>query len=142
VQLTDNKIQWCITNNDPDFETRIIQWALLVYFKWKVVIPTNRRFHIFTWWYHEDLLHPGADRMFHTISQHFTCPSLRTQVENFVKHCNTCQHYKTQRKKYGHIPIPDKQWIAYPWHLITVDTIRPWIIPQLPHSEIKRAYVT
>jgi hypothetical protein len=25
VQLTDNKIQWCITNNDPDFETRIIQ---------------------------------------------------------------------------------------------------------------------
>ena len=25
AQLTDNKIQQCITNNDPDFETRIIQ---------------------------------------------------------------------------------------------------------------------
>jgi hypothetical protein len=24
AQLSDNKIQWCITNNDPDFETRII----------------------------------------------------------------------------------------------------------------------
>jgi hypothetical protein len=36
----------------------------------------------------------GADRMFHTILQHFTWPSLRTQVENLVKHCNTCQHYK------------------------------------------------
>jgi hypothetical protein len=25
AQLINNKIQWCITNNDPDFETRIIQ---------------------------------------------------------------------------------------------------------------------
>jgi hypothetical protein len=25
AQLADKKIQWCITNNDPDFETRIIQ---------------------------------------------------------------------------------------------------------------------
>jgi hypothetical protein len=29
--------------------------------------------------------------MFHTISQHFTWPSLRTQVEDFMKHWNTCQ---------------------------------------------------
>jgi hypothetical protein len=65
----------------------------LVYFKGKIVIPTNLCFRILTW-YHENLLHPGADRMFHTISQHFTWPSLHTQVENFVKHCNTCQHYK------------------------------------------------
>jgi hypothetical protein len=72
--------------------------------------------------------------MFHTISQHFTWPSLRTQVENFVKHCNTCKHYKTQRKKYGHIPVLDKQQIANPWHSIAVDTIGPWIIPQLPYS--------
>jgi hypothetical protein len=25
AQLANNKIQWCITNNDPDFDTRIIQ---------------------------------------------------------------------------------------------------------------------
>jgi hypothetical protein len=72
--------------------------------------------------------------MFQTISQHFSWPSLRTQVENFMKHCNTCQHYKAQRKKYGHIPIPDKQQIANLWHSIAVDTIGPWIILQLPHS--------
>jgi hypothetical protein len=42
AQLADNKIQWCITNNDPDFKTRIIQQAPLVYFKGKIVIPTNR----------------------------------------------------------------------------------------------------
>jgi hypothetical protein len=57
-----------------------------------------------------------------------------TQVENFVKHCNTCQHYKAQRIKYGHVPVPDKQQNANPWHLIAVDTIRPWIIPESPHS--------
>jgi hypothetical protein len=67
VQLADNKIQRCITNNDPDFETRIIQQAPLVYFKGKIAITTNICFHILTW-YHENLLHPGADRMFHTIS--------------------------------------------------------------------------
>jgi hypothetical protein len=60
--------------------------------------------------------------------------SLLTQVENFIKNCNTCQHYKAQRKKYGHVPIPDKQQIANPWHSIAVDTIRPWIILQSPHS--------
>ena len=133
AQLADKKIQQCITNNDPDFETRILQRAPLVYFKGKIAIPTNLRFRILTW-YHENLLHPGADRMFHTISQHFTWPSLRTQVENFVKHCNTCQHYKAQRKKYGHVPVPDKQQIANPWHSIAIDTIGPWIIPQSPHS--------
>jgi hypothetical protein len=89
AKLTNNKIQQCITNNDPDFETRIIQRAPLVYFKGKIAIPTNICFCILTW-YHENLLHPGADRMFHTILQHFTWPSLRTQVKNFMKHCNTC----------------------------------------------------
>jgi hypothetical protein len=43
----------------------------LVYFKGKIAIPTNLCFCILTW-YHENLLHPGADQMFHTISQHFT----------------------------------------------------------------------
>jgi hypothetical protein len=133
AQLANNKIQQCITKNDPDFKTRTIQQAPLVYFKGKIVIPTNLRFRILTW-YHENLLHPVADRMFHTISQHFTWPSLRTQVENFMKHCNTCQHYKAQRKKYGHVPVLDKQQITNPWHAIAVDTIGPWIIPQLPHS--------
>jgi hypothetical protein len=133
AQLADNKIQQCITTNDPDFETRIIHRAPLVYFKGKIAIPTNLPLRILTWYY-ENLLHPGVDRMFHTISQHFTWPSLCTQVENFVKHCNTCQHYKAQRKKYGHVPVLDKQQIANPWHSIAVDTIGPWIILQSPHS--------
>jgi hypothetical protein len=55
-QLTDNKIQKYITNNDPDFKTRIIQRAPLVHFKGKIAIPTNLCSHILTS-YHEDLLH-------------------------------------------------------------------------------------
>jgi hypothetical protein len=133
AQLTDKKIQQRVTNNDPDFEMRILQCAPLIYFKKKIAIPTSLRSRILTW-YHENLLHPGADRMYHTISQHFIWPSLHTQVENFVRHCNTCQHYKAQRKKYGHVPIQEKQHIANPWHSIAIDTIGPWIIPQSPHS--------
>jgi hypothetical protein len=60
AQLTDKMIQRCITNNNPDFETRIIQRAPLVYFKGKIAIPTNLRFRILTW-YHENLLHPGTN---------------------------------------------------------------------------------
>jgi hypothetical protein len=123
AQLANKKIQWCITNNDQDFKTRIIQQAPLVCFKGKIAIPTNLCSRVLTWYYHENLLHPGTNRMFHI-----------TQVENFVKYCSTCQHYKAQRKKYGHIPIPDKQQIANPWHSIAVDTIGPWIILQSPHS--------
>jgi hypothetical protein len=52
AQLANNKIQQCITNNDPDFETRIIHRAPLVYFKGKFAIPTNLHFCILTW-YHE-----------------------------------------------------------------------------------------
>jgi hypothetical protein len=41
AQLADNKIQWCITNNDPDFKTKIIKRAPLVYFKGKLQsLPT------------------------------------------------------------------------------------------------------
>jgi hypothetical protein len=61
------------------------QQAPLVYFKGKIMIPTNLCSCVLTW-YHENLLHPGTDQMFHTISQHFTWPSLRTQVEDFMKH--------------------------------------------------------
>jgi hypothetical protein len=81
--------------------------------------------------------------MFHTILQHFTWPSLCTQVENFVKHCKTCQHYKAQRKKYEHIPIPDKQQITNTWHsILAVDTIGPWIILQSPHSSKSKESTT
>jgi hypothetical protein len=105
----------------------------LVYFKGKIAIPANLCPHVLTW-YHENLLHPGANRIIQTILPHFTWPSQRTQIEHFVKYCNTCQCYKAQRKKYGQVPIPDKQQIANPWHSIAVNTIGPWIIPQSPHS--------
>jgi hypothetical protein len=59
-----------------------------------------------------------------------------------MKHCNTCHHYKAHRKKYGHVPIPDKQQIAIPWHLIAVHTVQPWIIPQLSHSLKSKEPVT
>jgi hypothetical protein len=128
AQLTDNKIHWCITNNDPDFETRTIQQAPLVYFKAKIAIPTNLRSHVLTW-KHEKATSSMCrlNVSYHLAAFHLAQPC--TQVENFMKHCNTCQHYKAQRKKYGHIPIPDKQQITNPWHSIAVDTIGPWIIP-------------
>jgi hypothetical protein len=54
AHLAKNKIQQHITNNDPDFETRIIQHAPLVYFKGKIVIPTSLCSRVLTW-YHENL---------------------------------------------------------------------------------------
>jgi hypothetical protein len=64
AHLDNNKIQKCITNNDPDFKTRIILQAPLVYFKGKIIIPANLCSCILTW-YHKNLVHPNHLTTFH-----------------------------------------------------------------------------
>jgi hypothetical protein len=67
AQLTDNKIQQCITKNDQDFETRIIQQAPLVYFKGKIVIPTNLHSCVITW-YHKICSSPVLGKAFPSLA--------------------------------------------------------------------------
>jgi hypothetical protein len=63
----------------------------LVYFKGKISIPANLRFHILTW-YHENLLHPGTDWMF---SYHLAAFHLAQPMHTSWKLCETLQHLPT-----------------------------------------------
>ena len=136
AQLADSKLQKCIKQNDPEFELRILRRQPLVFYHDKIAIPRSLRSRLLAW-YHEMLLHPGADRMYQSIAQHFIWPSLRSDVSTLVRECSTCQLFKGQRKKYGHLPIIQHDQHNEPWATIAVDTIGPWIIPQADPTQEK-----
>jgi transposase InsO family protein len=82
------------------------------------------------------LAHPGETRTIKTIEQHFHWQTLSCNVKQFVQTCQTCQHYKQQRKNYGHLPTKIQCDIK-PWNEVHVDLIGPWIIPQRPSKSPK-----
>jgi hypothetical protein len=61
-------------------------------------------------------------------------PNLRSHVQTFCKTCCTCQLFKKQRKKYGH--LPPKEAEELPWSHVNVDLIEPYIVctPTATHT--------
>jgi Integrase zinc binding domain len=43
----------------------------------RIIVPSLLRDRL-TEWYHETLLHPGVNRMYNTMHQHFTWPKMKT----------------------------------------------------------------
>ena len=77
------------------------------------------------------LVHPGESRTIQTIAQHFHWSSRAADVKLHVQLCATCQHYKKQCKKYGHLPVKTHRDLD-PWEEVHVNLIGPWIVPQPP----------
>ena len=91
----------------------------------KIIVPQPLQNRVLTW-YHSRLVHPGRDRLFESIFQHFDWPKkgqLRNAVGAFVKGCDVCQTAKRQLKKYGH--LPEKQVEQNPWETIHIDLYGP-----------------
>ena len=97
----------------------------IIHYKDKVVIPLSLQTRMVTW-YHEYLMHPGINRTERTIRQHFTWPSLTTDVTRIVGKCNTCQITKTNKRKIGH--LPPKEAGCEPWEILCIDLIGPYHI--------------
>ena len=106
-----------------------------VYLRDKIVVPQSLQRQIVDW-YHTMLAHPGKTRTIKTIEQHFHWQTLSRDVKQFVQTCQTCQHYKRQRKNYGHLPTKIQRDIE-PWNEVHVDLIGPWMIPQRPSKSPK-----
>ena len=65
--------------------------------------------------------HPGRDRTFSNLSQHFFWLRMSTDVKNFVRSCEFCQRNKSGRIKAGllqPLPVPES-----PWSVISMDLI-------------------
>ena len=90
---------------------------------WKIVLPTILIKPALQW-FHDTLHHPGATRMFNTISMHFWFPSMRHNINNFVKTCDICQKVKGPFPKLGHLPLKPTE--TNPWEEEQVDLVGPW----------------
>ena len=75
-------------------------------------------------WYHEILLHPGINRLFNTLRQHYTWPGMMGDIKNYLKPCDACQRGKRGGKGYGHVPMKDPETV--PWKDVAVDLSGPW----------------
>jgi hypothetical protein len=133
-QQADVRLQR-IKQSNNDYEICIISHTLIVYLCDKIVVPQSLQRQIVDW-YHTMLAHPGKTRTIKTIEQHFHWQTLSCNIKQFVQTCQTCQHYKRQRKNYGHLPTKIQCNIE-PWNEVHVDLIGPWIIPQHPSRSPK-----
>ena len=108
-------------NKNAQFTVKLVEGLELIYIT-KEIIPKSVQEHIVAW-YHTYLVHPGKTRMEATIRHNFTWPGLKTQVEEWCRMCHTCQLFKKQRKKYGHLPA--KTTKTQLWSRVNVELIGP-----------------
>ena len=67
--------------------------------------------------------------MINTITQIFGSPGLYSQVQEFIKSCDECQHFKTKNKQaYGKLPLNPPQHSKMPWEKVQLDCCGPWTI--------------
>ena len=121
-------------DKDPDlqkkaknakFSTQKVENVELIHYDGKIFIPKPLRQRIIIW-YHQFLVHPGKTRMEATIRNSFIWPGLTPEIEEHCKTCASCQLFKRQRKKYGH--LPPKRAEINPWSRVNVDLIGPYSI--------------
>ena len=105
----------------------------------KIVLPKILQQYAVQW-YHNYLLHPGELRTEETIRQHLYWPDLRDDVRKYIKKCDTCQRFKRQQKKYGHLPAKEAE--AIPWDRLCVDLIGPYTIKHKDGKELILKAVT
>ena len=105
------------------FSTIQLEGASLMTINGLIYVPQELQ-HKIVAWYHQYLAHPGQSRMEATIRQNFTWPNIRDHVKTFCATCPQCQINKRQRKKYGHLPAKEAEYL--PWERVNVDLIGPY----------------
>ena len=122
-QKTDEKLQQLLRS--PDYSTQNIYGLPIIFYKKKIVLPSALIDRCITW-HHEILKHPGIDRTYKTISQHFYCRGLEARVIIIIRRC-PCQKNKRSTKKYGHLPPAIQECVQAdlfgPWKYNDVDGI-------------------
>ena len=107
------------------FSTIQLEGVSLTTINGLIYIPQELQ-HKIVAWYHQYLAHPGQSRMEATIRQNFTWPNIRDHVKTFCATCPQCQINKRQRKKYGHLPAKEAEYL--PWERVNVDLIGPYTV--------------
>ena len=107
-----------------------------------IVVPPSLQKKLINW-YHERLGHPGRDRLYESIYQHFDWPKpgqLRNAVQWNVKTCSICQKAKKTSRHYGQLPA--KQVETKPWETLHVDLYGPKTIKRKDGTKLKFQVMT
>ena len=104
----------------------------------KIYIPEELQ-HSTLSWYHENLGHPGHNKMFNTMKQHLGWPGMGSQVEKMCQKCHICQISKNSLRQYGH--LPESQPELSPWKTVAVDLVGPYVL-KTRRKAVKRGRVT
>lgn len=107
-----------------------------------IIVPPSLQKKLVNW-YHERLGHPGRDRLYESIYQHFDWPKpgqLRNTVQWNVKTCPICQKAKKTSRHYGQLPA--KQVETKPWETLHVDLYGPKTIKRKDGTKLKFQVMT
>ena len=85
----------------------------------KVALPSSLR-HRAIQFYHDQLGHPGNNKVCKMISQHYFWPNMKTDIISYISTCDICQRVKSSPAlgELQSMPVPDK-----PLQLVSMDTI-------------------
>ena len=97
-------------------------------------------------WYHGVLMHPGETRTELTMAQHYCWIGMRDTVTRVCQKCASCQLFKTDQRKLGHLPEKTPEMI--PWDKLCIDLIGPYKIGKVKtkkgkpddHSEVTQLH--
>jgi hypothetical protein len=129
-QRADANLQRTARNNPATFRTVDYGTSSLLQSRqhpnsqsWKIVVPVAVVDEVIKW-FHDTLMHPGVQRMLQTIRKHFYFPQMRRRVEEYVRHCDSCQRTKNHHDRAGLLPPKDPE--TDPWCEVQVDLMGPW----------------
>jgi len=89
----------------------------------KIVVPKSLQQQL-TLWYHTQLIHPGVERLYNTLKQHYVWPKMKETIAITLRSCDACQKAKRGGRGMGLIPLKDTE--KGPWRDVAVDLAGPW----------------
>jgi len=89
----------------------------------KIVVPKSLQQQL-TLWYHTQLIHPGVERLYNTLKQHYVWPRMKETIAITLRSCDACQKAKRGGRGMGLIPLKDTE--KGPWRDVAVDLAGPW----------------
>lgn len=84
--------------------------------------------------HHDNAGHPGRDKTYRAIRQHYVWPELRTNVRHYVQHCSVCSAIKLGVARLA-APLKLRAPTS-PWHTASVDLMGPY-----PKTATRRMHI-
>jgi hypothetical protein len=93
--------------------------------KYKLMIPASLP-HRAVSWYHRYLQHTIHSCLKETMRSMMYWKGIRNTIQSYIKSCRSCQIYKRQSQKYGH--VPPKLVMMTPRRALCVDLLGPYTL--------------